>query len=516
MKINLSIIIFCSIMCNCNLISAQYTKQWAAAYGAYPNSYEHTSYIAIDTAEQFVYTLVLSDSMSIFSNILLKHRIDNGQQIWEKRLESADLTNKMCLDNEQNIYICGHSIDATSTSHFWVAKYNTYGILMWKKSFDDSLSYHIQSAYSVVADALGSIYIIGIYNRNEITKNISVIVKYDSLGNKLWSQEYPDTLQEVGLLKIDRQNNVYALNYSGFSVAKYSSQGILQWITKVPFNANEHALANLITTDSSDNLYIMGTIHYYNNIFGYEVARVNNDGVFACVKKNFPTYISFGDVSCNLLVDKSQNNIIISGITDPNTEKDLVYKLNSSTGQEIWQLEIPNTYNSHIIAINKQNNLLCLDNNDSGGKYILWLTEYNNNGIKTYSQKLDSSTTKAFTRHIIVDRKDNILQAAMDGDIQIAQYTLNNTSIKNLENKTAIYSVYPNPFNTSITFKTENRFIEEAFLTLFDPTGKEVLQQTFNNSNTITINRKQLFSGIYFYTIRSENVVLQSGKIMAK
>ena len=74
--------------------------------------------------------------------------------------------------------------------------------------------------------------------------------------------------------------------------------------------------------------------------------------------------------------------------------------------------------------------------------------------------------------------------------------------------------IYPNPFSASFLIRL-NEVTEFTEIKLFDSTGK--LVKTFGNfySTNVLIAREDLQSGIYFYAICENGVVVHSGKIIA-
>jgi len=83
---------------------------------------------------------------------------------------------------------------------------------------------------------------------------------------------------------------------------------------------------------------------------------------------------------------------------------------------------------------------------------------------------------------------------------------------ENLEDQELL--VYPNPFSTSFLIRV-NKVTEFTEVKLFDSTGR--LVKTFGNfySCGIVIDREDLPSGIYFYTVCESGVVVHAGKIIA-
>ena len=97
-------------------------------------------------------------------------------------------------------------------------------------------------------------------------------------------------------------------------------------------------------------------------------------------------------------------------------------------------------------------------------------------------------------------------------DIGAYEYTLT-TGIENGFTNENSFVLYPNPFTENFTLKISSEIIlKDAVMKIYDVCGKEV-KVVFINSNETTIDRGELQSGIYFYSIinnsdsyRDENV----------
>lgn len=77
--------------------------------------------------------------------------------------------------------------------------------------------------------------------------------------------------------------------------------------------------------------------------------------------------------------------------------------------------------------------------------------------------------------------------------------------------------LYPNPFKSSFTIKIENyETLSNATLNIYDLLGNKVDEMTELNQNEITIDRKNLNSGIYLYYIKEKGNVISKGKIIAE
>ena len=79
-------------------------------------------------------------------------------------------------------------------------------------------------------------------------------------------------------------------------------------------------------------------------------------------------------------------------------------------------------------------------------------------------------------------------------------YSDNNLKTNTLENTNPYISLYPNPFNNSLTLKTTlNNHIDS--IELYDISGRIVLTKTEINASSKMLNLEGLTSGSYFVKI---------------
>lgn len=71
---------------------------------------------------------------------------------------------------------------------------------------------------------------------------------------------------------------------------------------------------------------------------------------------------------------------------------------------------------------------------------------------------------------------------------------------------------FPNPFSSSLTFKSNNNDLSE--LKIFDITGREIIKKEFTNE--LTLETFDFNLGLYFYTISNGNLIIKKGKIIKK
>jgi len=76
-----------------------------------------------------------------------------------------------------------------------------------------------------------------------------------------------------------------------------------------------------------------------------------------------------------------------------------------------------------------------------------------------------------------------------------------------------LISVYPNPTDAYLNLTIENQVIESLYFMLSDITGRQVLNQSISQSNTL-IDLKTLQAGNYLLTVYNEKQTLKSFSII--
>src|ERR1035437_5888284 len=79
--------------------------------------------------------------------------------------------------------------------------------------------------------------------------------------------------------------------------------------------------------------------------------------------------------------------------------------------------------------------------------------------------------------------------------------------------ETNSFSVYPNPFTSATTLQT-NQILKDATLTVYNLYGQTVNQIKNISGQTITFNRDNLASGLYFVRLTEENKAIAVDKLV--
>ncbi|MBC7696668.1 MAG: SBBP repeat-containing protein [Burkholderiales bacterium] len=291
---------------------------WANGFGGH--SYEYSQSIKVDINNDILVTgtfyspsivfgndSIVNPNIGCFGDIFIAKFSSAGNYIWAKQAGGygADQGNAITTDPNGNIYLTGYTRSSTpcmfdtisltpSTGSGYkenfIAKYSSSGEAIWAKNFGTSLQ---DEGKSICTDINGNVYITGsfyYYNSNGYMMNLdnnnsiinrggkdSYLIKYDSLGNILWSKGVGGINYDEGnSVRCDVSGNIYLAGYSrspylfidndsllinnGLFIMKYNDQGNKQWI--VPVTAGGFcatATANSMCLNNNNDIYITGS-----------------------------------------------------------------------------------------------------------------------------------------------------------------------------------------------------------------------------------------------------------------
>src|SRR5688572_1374536 len=214
-----------------------------------------------------------------------------GNNLWSKSifcrpgLSQNNHTPVVAVDNNHNVIVAGNFRDsvfigsriykapALNGTMFFVAKFNTAGVMQWARNSTFTLSQNISSV-STATDAAGNVYVSGIFSGTLSFGATSIVatggidaflIKYDPNGNFIWAQKTgtPDNENQVkttvtsnGETYLTAGSSVSGTNNSiKHLLSKFDANGTLLFSRIIIPNGNSNI--NL-GTDNANNLYISG------------------------------------------------------------------------------------------------------------------------------------------------------------------------------------------------------------------------------------------------------------------
>jgi hypothetical protein len=314
----------------CGSVSAQ-SYQWGKTEGKYAYDYGYgimtdnngDVYVAgkfEEAGANFSGTTI--NSQGNHDAFLAKYGAD-GTLKWIRTAGGAngDYAQSMYTDKTSFVYIGGEiegygtnivfsnssvSMNAVGDNDGFFAKYDLEGNLIWAKNFG---SLNSEKVLAITADGSQNVYIAG-YFTNTTTINGSNITgfggrdiylaKFDKDGNFQWFK-YAGSSQrdEVKSLRCDASGNVYicgwmskgcdfgggvvmdtynSTNYADAFVAKYGSDGGLQWVRRGGGDYDDVAWSMVF--NNSGTLYVTGEYNAYADFSGKAVTTTGEAEIF--------------------------------------------------------------------------------------------------------------------------------------------------------------------------------------------------------------------------------------------
>jgi len=260
--------------------------------------------------------------------VKLNSRGDIQWQVTWSAAQKSNGGNSLYINSSNQLVVCG-----ADSSKFYVMVLNTSTaaiVLQKELSVDPNFSYYM----AVHVDSNDNIYLAG--SIDDVYRANSVLIKLNSSGTLVWARElspvYSDLFAHSFATGVgtDSSSNVYIMGsvmgsdggYDGYLI-KYNSSGTLQWQRKFDANYSGGAPYGVsMNVDSSGNCYVV-----YDGL-GTIVGKVNSSG-------SLQWSAEISDQVFNSTYDGT-NLYLLSTYSGTHT----ISKINGSTGALILQRQL--------------------------------------------------------------------------------------------------------------------------------------------------------------------------------
>ena len=367
----------------------------------------------LDATTQYTFTVVAvnanGSSAASSPSIAINPSNDLVYIDWIKQQHinsTATENNAVCVnDASGNVFIAYSSTGSVSGGSnvgnydIIIAKYNTYGVLQWLRQYP---ALNTSSADTwpchMAIDLSGNIYVTyqsggSVSGGSYVSWGDIVVAKIDTNGSIQWIQQQPTFNTSSGdrspSLCVDKLSNVYLSYFNdnvgtvpgGTSgtyliVAKFNSNGALQWAKQNTFSTGQLTLDPRITADGLSNVYIVfhvsGTVSGGQLLGGSDIVvmKMSTIGDTLWIKQVAPINTGANEVVADIVTDRLSNlgeiyityttGGTVSGGTNRGSNDIVVGKLNTS-GNVLWlrqygQMNTTGTdQNSHIVMDSSSN-----------------------------------------------------------------------------------------------------------------------------------------------------------------
>jgi hypothetical protein len=399
-------------------------------------------------------------------------------------------------------------------SDFWILKIDALGAIEWSKVYGGSL---LESLYQVKQLRDSSYVAVGSTDSNDgyVSGNHGEsdywVVRMNQLGDTLWTKCY-------GGVKTDVCRDVNQLVNGNFVLAGYS-------------NSND---GDLTSNNGGYDYWVLRIDHNFKNIiWQYNYGGSFDDRAFSLTLNSALGYLVVGS--------SYSNDINVSGHSG---------SVGPTGNADVWALKLTNLgiidwenslggladdfafdavqladssytiagYTSSILANTSPNN----------GLTDYWLINVNRFGNRQWGMVYGGSkadfcfsidTLSSFT-YIIGGgsfSNDSLVGGNNGGSdfwllrLDSAKST---TAIPSLNQNQSYVSIYPNPVTTQATISVSSHNNVKQLLNIYNNVGQLVNSFDVTGNTSIVIQRNNYQSGIYHYTLVSENEISARGKFV--
>jgi len=291
------------------------SRKWIKKYSA---GYDSRAFsMAVDVTGN-VYVVGRGNLTGRYNYLTIKYN-PQGDTLWTSSYLSPYIyggsqASSVCIDQQNNVYITGSSINATSGTDFATIKYNSNGVQQWVKIYDSPN--HLNDGGSfITCDKFGNSYVSGSI-QYDLSRTIIATIKYAPSGDSLWTRlffpPFSQAYEYGNNILLDTSLNIYVTGLgsdcillSGFRIIKYNKFGNLIW-SNLDSNYILTPYSSII--DKFNNIYLTGSAE--NSVYS---AEYNSSGIKLWTS-NYPQPIpQNGSYSGLKFVLDNNNNLYLFG-----------------------------------------------------------------------------------------------------------------------------------------------------------------------------------------------------------
>ena len=328
-------------------------------YNSAPQSWNEAFSLAIDSDNNIYVVGIATFEQNTFYAIFHKYS-SNGKLIWAKDFYddiNINSEGKQVILNSKNQPIIGYNQTIFGQSSAKIIKYTPSGDSVWIKSFDedDTSSYSINC---LIADSNNNIYAAinqSYYNGGDLPSTRLFFIKINDSGNIIWGKKFDNVY--VKKIIYDKENNLILLAADS-KILKLNSLGDTLWTKEYP-SINDVTIISDLAVDTNNDIIFTG-YGGGEETWDYYTQKLSSEGKDVWTQM-FNSDENMDDFSRSVVIDK-YDNIYVTGEASDYLFTGACYTLKySNDGRLLWKLEfrapLSDYYNCKKIFIDDSNNV---------------------------------------------------------------------------------------------------------------------------------------------------------------
>jgi outer membrane protein assembly factor BamB len=333
----------------------------------------------------------------------------------------------MKMDNS-GIYLAGGSYMSDSSADAFLIKYSDEGDSLFSIVY--SLQPNVRDEFnSLAVDDNSDLYLAGVTTLSGNNKEM-IFQKYSDTGQLIWQNDF--NFKAKGLIVLLDTENKPMLAYDNWDGPNYTH------LVVNSFSPSGDSLWSVVFRDDTSAYGIAGIVRDNENFFYIAILQlqvINGQNIYhshiACVKDG--NLIWYRPVEGSFIrgIDlDGENNIVAFTQYDSR-----IYKINSVTGETIWEKNINNSTN-HIqnlyeLDVDGFNNVLVLGNNSPTNSDIQ-IQKFSSMGDELWFEEFDSQADD-IPNALAIDIENNIYITGISVDSVWNTYVLRFSETGNLK-----------------------------------------------------------------------------------
>ena len=230
-------------------------EEWVRRYNGEANGYDAAYDLAMDNSG-YICVVGYCQALGSGSDIVTIKYDSSGNTEWIQQYNgpanATDNARALAIDEHNNVYVGGYTINQSTYKDFCTIKYDSLGIEKWVSFYNGSANGQ-DSITDIAVDLFGNIYVTGSSNQSGNSADYTTI-GYDSLGNEEMVVHYngPASDQDVA--------TAIATDQSGYiCVTGYSYDGYM-------YGMNDYATMRITPTGIFEqNLVMVPKVTQYSS-----------------------------------------------------------------------------------------------------------------------------------------------------------------------------------------------------------------------------------------------------------